>query len=31
MPPGGHTAADRAGGEGADAGYVDYSAEDAEV
>jgi hypothetical protein len=30
MPPGGPTAADRAGGEGEDAGYVDYSAEDAE-
>ena len=30
MPPGGPTAADRAGGEGADAGYVDYGEEDAE-
>ena len=30
MPPGGPTAADRTGGEGADAGYVDYGAEDAE-
>lgn len=30
MPPGGPTAADRAGGETADAGYVDYGDEDAE-